>query len=183
MVYINDDYRFIFIDNPKSGSTSITNALSQALGIKIPRGNAKEVHLTTAQIKELYPDKWGNYLKVSTYRDPFRRFCSYVNYGSHYFQKYSTIQEFVEHFQNNNGCVYCLPQSDFTDGCDFLIHLDNIQKDFDQFCEKISIQSVKVHIVNKKDTTRKFFNLEKTFYAELNSLSSASIEPRSGNNL
>ena len=44
MVYIDDEYRFIFIDNPKSGSTTITNALRLALGKKIPRGSPKEVH-------------------------------------------------------------------------------------------------------------------------------------------
>ena len=163
MVYINDLHKFIFIDNPKSGSTAITNALRQALGVQIPRGSPKEVHLTCKEIKELHPDKWEKYLKVTTYRDPFRRFCSSVNYGSHYFEKYSNIEELKEHFQNNKNCVYCLPQEAFTEEVDFIIHLDTIQKDFDTFCKKIGIDSVKIGIDNKKNTTRKFFNLEQTF--------------------
>jgi len=56
-----------------------------------------------------------------------------------------------------------LPQEAFTDGCDFIIHLDRIQKDFDAFCEKIGVESVQVTVDNRKDTVRKFFNLEEVF--------------------
>jgi hypothetical protein len=163
MVYIDDEYKFIFIDNPKSGSTAITNALRLALGKQIPRGSPKEVHLTSAQIREMHPEKWESYLKVTTFRDPLRRFASAVNYGSHYFNKYSTIPELEEHIKTQTDCVYCLPQEAFTDGCDFIIHLDKVQKDFDAFCEKIGVRSVQVTVDNKKDTTRKFFNLDEVF--------------------
>jgi hypothetical protein len=37
MVYINDEYKFIFIENPKSGSTSIIRTLSKSLGVPISR--------------------------------------------------------------------------------------------------------------------------------------------------
>jgi len=163
MVYIDDEYKFIFVDNPKSGSTAITNALRLALGKQIPRGSPKEVHLTSAQIRAQFPEKWDSYLKVTTYRDPFRRFCSAVNYGSHYFNKYTNNAELEEHMRTQTDCVYCLPQEAFTDGCDFIIHLDRVQKDFDEFCEKIGVDSVQVTVDNKKDTPRKFFNLEKVF--------------------
>ena len=164
MVYINDHHKFIFIDNPKSGSTSITNALREALRVPIPRGAPKDVHLTSAQIKAQWPDKWETYIKVTTFRDPFRRFCSAVNFGSHYFNKYSTIPELEEHIKSQTDCVYCLPQEAFTDGCDFIIHLDTMQKDFDRFCKKIGIDPVQVSVDNSKQTTRKFFNLEEVFH-------------------
>jgi hypothetical protein len=164
MVYINDYHKFIFIDNPKSGSTSITNALREALCVPIERGAPKDVHLTSAQIKERWPDKWETYLKVTTFRDPFRRFCSAVNFGSHYFNKYSTIPELEEHIKSQTDCVYCLPQEAFTDGCDFIIHLETVQKDFDTFCKKIGIDPVRVSVDNRKVTTRKFFNLEEVFH-------------------
>jgi hypothetical protein len=163
MVYIDDDYRFIFIDNPKSGSTAITNALRIAIGKQIPRGSPKEVHLTSQQIRTLFPDKWATYLKVTTWRDPLRRFASAVNYGSHYFNNYSNKDELIEHIKKQTDCVYCLPQEAFTDGCDFLIRLDTIQKDFNEFCKKIGVDSVHVSVDNKKDTVRKFFNLENIF--------------------
>jgi hypothetical protein len=56
-----------------------------------------------------------------------------------------------------------MPQEEFTKECDFLIRLDNMQKDFNEFCEKIGIDPVTVGKSNKKDTTRKFFNLESVF--------------------
>ena len=82
MVYINDTHQFIFIENPKSGSTSVLKALEKSLNIKIKRGVPKKAQID--QVKEMYPDKWEKYLKVSTFRDPFKRFCSSVNYNKHY---------------------------------------------------------------------------------------------------
>jgi hypothetical protein len=101
MVYINDTYKFIFIDNPKSGSTSVTNALRESLGTPVARGSPKEVHLTCDEIKKQWPEKWATYFKVTTYRDPFRRFCSSANYGSHYFNNYSNVEELKAHFIEN----------------------------------------------------------------------------------
>lgn len=37
MVYVNHEYRFIVIENPKSGSTTLLDALSKSLGINISR--------------------------------------------------------------------------------------------------------------------------------------------------
>ena len=111
MVYIDHEHKFIFIDNPKSGSTAITNALRTALGKQIPRGSPKEVHLTSAQIREAFPTEWAEYLKVTTWRDPVRRFASAVNYGSHYYNNYSTIPELEEHMRTQKDCVYKYPGS------------------------------------------------------------------------
>jgi hypothetical protein len=169
MVYINDQYRFIFIENPKSGSTSILNGLSKALNKKLLRGLPREAHLTCKQIKERYPDKWNEYLKVSTYRDPVERYNSVLHHH-HFKDKYSTIILLEKHLKNNKNCLYCQPQSNFTDGVDFLIHLDNIQNDFDRFCEKIGIKSVKLTIDNvcplKVEEIKKIFINQKGLQGE-----------------
>jgi hypothetical protein len=83
IVFINDKYCLIFIENPKSGSTTIYKALEKILGSN-PRKNPEQAHQTCSEIEKEYPDKWKSYLKVSTYRDPYRRFCSAVNYPKHY---------------------------------------------------------------------------------------------------
>ena len=109
MVYINDHFKFIFIENPKSGSTAIIKALEKVLRVKINRRNPEQAHLTCDQIKGVYPEKWENYIKVTTYRDPFKRFCSSVEFILH--QKQGQFINFIE-FQNhrlNGNCVYCLP--------------------------------------------------------------------------
>ena len=65
MVYINNQFKFIFIENPKSGSTSILKTLEKALKVKIKRESSPSMaHLTVNQVKSKYPDKWNNYLKV-----------------------------------------------------------------------------------------------------------------------
>ena len=87
MVYINDKHQFIFIENPKSGSTSVLKALEKSLNTSIKRGVPKKAHLTCEQVKEMYPDKWEKYLKVSTFRDPFERWCSSMNCKQHNVKK------------------------------------------------------------------------------------------------
>ena len=76
MVYVNDQYRLIFIENPKTASTALLKALERALKVKIKREVSPALaHLTVDQVKHKYADKWESYLKVSTHRDPFKRFC------------------------------------------------------------------------------------------------------------
>ena len=149
MVYINDRYRFIFIENPKSGSTSIIKALEKVLNLKIHRINPQKAHLTCEQIKERFPHKWKRYLKVTTYREPFERLCSSVYFKFHQTEgKFRNINEFEKHF--NNHCVYCLPQTSFTEDVDMILNLETIQQDFDQFCEKIGVKSCKLTQENSK---------------------------------
>ena len=92
MVYINDKHQFIFIENPKSGSTSVLKALEKSLNTSIKRGVPKKAHLTCEQVKEMYPDKWEKYLKVSTFRDPFERWCSSMNCKQHNVKKLNEKQ-------------------------------------------------------------------------------------------
>lgn len=144
-MYINHEYKFIFIENPKSGSTSILKALESSLGFKIKRELFPQVaHITSYEIKKkVSKEVWENYLKITTYRDPFKRFCSSINFNLHKFPK-----GLEHHLANNTNCVFCLPQEEFTRDCDFIIHLDNIQEDYDQFCNLVGIPSVKIEKYN-----------------------------------
>ena len=159
MVYINDQYRFIFIENPKSGSTSILSALSQSLDIQpIQRDLKKQnAHLTCTQVKELVgQERWNSYFKVSTYRDPLKRFLSSANYPRHSMLRgFRTFDEYQIHLngviEGKSKCQYCIPHSEYLD-VDFLIHIDNMQKGYDEMCLKLGIPTVTIKIINKNST-------------------------------
>jgi hypothetical protein len=162
MVYINDQYRFIFIENPKSGSTSILKALSESLNIPIHRTpHLQNAHQTCDQLKEVYPDKWKKYMKVTTWRNPDQRFCSSINYPRHHHLRgLRTFQDLQKHLEQQYPyhsskpfCQYCIPQEEFLKEVDFVIHLDNIQEDFDHFCFKVGIPQVTVNKINQNYKT------------------------------
>ena len=157
MVYINDQYRFIFIENPKSGSTSILKALSESLNIPINRTpHLQNAHQTCDQIKQSYPDKWDEYLKVTTWRDPYNRFCSSVNYPRHHHLRgLCNFEQMKQHIERQYPydtlkpfCQYCISQEKFTDGVNFIIKTDSIQEDYNQFCLKVGIPSVPIKNIN-----------------------------------
>jgi len=166
MVYINDVYRFIFIENPKSGSTAILSALSRSLGIQpIQRDLKKQnAHLTCKEVKELVGlERWNSYYKVSTYRDPLKRFLSSANYPRHSMLRgFRTFDEYQTHLNDvlsgKSKCQYCIPQSEYLD-VDFLIHTDTIQEGYDTVCNKIGIPSVDIKQINKNST--KLFDTER----------------------
>ena len=54
MVYIDNQHNLIFIENPKSGSTSIYKALNQVLGNNFSRDSPREaVHQTSEEVRKL----------------------------------------------------------------------------------------------------------------------------------
>jgi glutaredoxin len=149
MVYVNDQYRLIFIENPKTASTALLKALERALKVKIKREVSPALaHLTVDQVKHKYADKWESYLKVSTHRDPFKRFCSSINFQKHQQKSYKNHEQLVNHLKNPRGCPFCKKQEEFTKECDFLVHLETIQADFDTLCSKLNVQPVKVEREN-----------------------------------
>ena len=151
MVYINDEYHFIFIENPKSGSTSILCALEKSLGQKITREILpRTAHMTSYEIKKMYPDKWEKYFKVTTFRDPFKRFCSAVNYEKH---EYTDL---IEHLKCPRECPYCITQDRYTRDCDFIINIDNIQQDYNTFCDDVGIKSSIIEHRNKSKKKKRF---------------------------
>ena len=168
MVYINEEYKFIFIENPKSGSTSILKALEKSLNIKIIRDKPITAHLTCDQIKnKVNPNQWNTYTKVSTRRDPFQRFCSSINYTGHQQNNYKNYDQLEEHIKKNE-CVFCKKQDLFIKDCDIVIDMLNMQRDYDIFCQKVGIKSSKIVKENSnqknkfevitKDQSKQLFN-------------------------
>ena len=151
MVYINDSHRLIFIENPKSASTTVRQALQRVLGDSSPRGDPDNAHLTCEQVKELFPDKWDEYLKVSTHREPLSRFLSSIKYIKHSTYYCNTPEQIVNHFQYRDSCVYCTPQSSFINGCDFILNFESLQSDFDSLCEKLGVSPVLIEYSNTSD--------------------------------
>ena len=155
MVYINDQCRLIFIENPKSGSTTIFNALNVVLGTQYHRTpHLQCAHGTSEDLKRQVGETvWNSYLKVTTYRDPYKRFFSSMNYPRHHkLKNINCYEDLVEHIQlfkeNKLRCQYCIPQTEFTDGMDFLIRLDHIQEDFDELCNRLGVHTIKIERYN-----------------------------------
>jgi len=160
MVYINHEYRLIVIENPKSGSTTLVDTLGQSLKLKIPRKTKLAViHMTSKEAKELYKKYWDTYLKVTTYRDPLKRFISssfmpaaIANYDISHIEHNTPLDTVkLEQFYKNridNYC-FCRRQTDYTDDMDFLIRLDNFQEDYNLLCDRLGIEKVNVPVRNK----------------------------------
>ena len=148
MVYINDQFKIIFIENPKSGSTSILMALQKVLNYRQTSRTPEKAHQTCDEIKQQFPDKWKEYLKVSTFRDPVSRFISSMKFKTHITYYYRTEKEILNHFKINKKCVYCVPQEEFTNGCDVILHLDTLQEDFDKLCEKLCVKTTRINHLN-----------------------------------
>ena len=158
MVYINHEYKFIFIENPKSGSTTIYKALEKIFGSN-QRKTPEEAHKTCREIKEMLPTEWETYLKITTWRDPYRRLCSSVNYPKHYEGHYNSVEEFLIH--RNPSCVYCKPQEEFTYECDVILKLENLQNDFNKLCHRLGVKPITLTCNNHQDTPKRFFGLLK----------------------
>ena len=148
MVFINEKYKVIFVENPKCASSTILNALIRVLDSDYHRDKLpEEAHLTSRQIQvQCGPEIWNGYLKVSTSRDPFKRFKSSLMFSKHksYCDKLDTFENVEEHLKNNNGCPYCIRQEEFTDGMDIILDMDNLQTDFDNLCIKLGVNSIEL---------------------------------------
>lgn len=179
MVYINHEYHFIIIENPKSGSTTLLDALSKSLDVDISRkSRCNYIHLTSQEAKKDYSEYWDSYLKVTTYREPFKRFCSSVlmrNHIAHFdinhIEKGSPINfnKFLKHYQENKEkCCFCKSQEQFTNGMDYLINIDNFQEDYNTFCDKLGIPKIKVQHLNENKNKKINVNLLKSIYNNLN---------------
>ncbi len=158
MVYINNQYCFLFVENPKCASTTIIYAFNKIFQIGIVRGGPNNCHLTCDEIKSMYPYEWENYIKITTYRDPFDRFCSSINYAPHQ----NRCFDYEKHLKNDT-CVYCLPQEEFIKGCDIILHVDNLQHDFDLLCKRLQIKTISLDIFNKSKD--KYYNNEEIIKA------------------
>lgn len=159
-MYINHDYRFIFIENPKTGSTSLLQAFEKTFGVKIPR-DPKLSHLTVEEVRRLGVVPSG-YTWISTRRDPFKRWCSCMNYelhGGRYetdqgnlikVQDYDTFEKLEAHVMNPRDCVWCIPQELFIEDCDIVLDLDKeIQEQWNFIHKQLGLPGEPVIVEHK----------------------------------
>jgi len=167
-MYVNHDKKFIYLENPKSGSTSILIALSQVLGVQILRNPAAEnAHYTTNEAREIVgEDIWNSYYKVTTYREPLSRFISSANYPRHHrLRQINSFDEYEAHLHNvmnyNAKCQYCIHQDEFTKNVDFVIRLDHVQEDFNAVCKYLKVVPCMVRKINSNNASKSCFPKEK----------------------
>ena len=172
MVYINDDYRFIFVENPKSGSTSIIKAIEKTLNLKIER-DIWSSHQNIYEIKEMFPEKWKEYTVISTTRNRFDRFYSCMNFEPHgkrtitpngqldYIYEYDTIPKLKKHIENPGSCIWCLPQELFTEECDIVLDINrNLQQQWNKIHYELGFSGQPVVILNENQSTTTRFTCE-----------------------
>jgi chondroitin 4-sulfotransferase 11 len=159
--------RYMFIHIPKTGGKSTIQAFkSCSLSILECRG-----HLTITET--LQQIDFNNFKSFSIIRNPWDRAVSYYHYMSqlplqekkHYFMPYSTFEEFVNFFISDKNPIY-RPQIDFLINSDrdiivdFVLRLENIQKDLDKFLLKNNIQE---KIILPKVNTSKHNNYKEHY--------------------
>ena len=169
MVYINDEFKFIFIENPKSGSTSIIKAFEKTFDTIIER-DIFFSHQTIYEIKQMFPQQWKEYTIISTTRNRFDRFCSCMNFEPHgkrtitpngklkFVDDYNTLPKLKAHIQNPGNCVWCMPQELFTEDCDIILNIDiDLQKQWEHVHSTLGFSGEPVLIENiNKSTNIKF---------------------------
>lgn len=152
---ISDKHKFIFIEVPKTGTTTVCFTLSKEFDAKYPLGNTRHdgKHWDIEQYKEAYPVKFKSYFKFSFVRNPWSRVVSLYqrNEGQQWKNKIS-FMEFVNWIElATDTCalksVKRDPKKNMLDffkidnkvEMDFIGKLENIQEDFDTVCDKIGL--------------------------------------------
>ena len=144
---INHDLKFIFVEVPKTGSSSIRSII----------GRDEQLHLTIAEIQNQVTKKqFDEYFKFGFVRNPWDRELSWYKYilkePHHYYHK--QFLQFVNfsaylrerplfpqqyYFLSNHG----------KNQLNFIGRFENLQEDFNIVCDKIGITKQKLPQKNK----------------------------------
>tara|TARA_B110001450_G_scaffold177465_1_gene165773 strand:+ start:1350 stop:2009 length:660 start_codon:yes stop_codon:yes gene_type:complete len=106
-VIVSDKYKVIFIRIPKTGSTSVEDALIKADPDCLKSDNDKSPygHFSAQTVKELYhigDYRWNNYFKFCTVREPLDWYMSmYLDHVRHPLMKFGERMEWF--FKNKEG--------------------------------------------------------------------------------
>lgn len=157
---INHDYKFIFIRNAKSGSTSIVENWSPGyVSSKLPdhmvlpgtdTWKHDKNHVPLSHVKQHIDEKkFRGYFKFGFVRNPYDRIVSAYKYTTDWFQyhensePFERFQDFIkklfttDHFPNET--IKYGPQHVFLQGCDHVGRFENLQRDYNLICEKIGV--------------------------------------------
>jgi len=146
---ISHEHKFIFIEVPKTGTTTICNVLARNFNATQPCK-----HLDLEQYQERFPDEAQSYFTFSFVRNPWSRVVSLYHRkeGIQMKNKMSFIQ-FVDWIKlATDTCNMPTPKKNMIDffklgnkvKIDFIGKLENLQEDFNIVCDKIGIPKQKL---------------------------------------
>ena len=158
---ISHKHKFILTLLPKTGTTSLSRHAC------LKNQNSVHRHYDTLCANS------QNYLKISTCRNPFSRVVSIWKFWnrkfgwkklpttgfSHFVKNYTIIQKKITHHFNKKEKIHFCTCVDgvaaSTNGSlshtdiDFWIRTENLQEDFDAFCDKVGIYHLQLAHANK----------------------------------
>lgn len=168
---INHDYQFIFVRNPKTGSTSILEnwspgyiSTSKLPDNMIPPGTDTweydTNHVFLSHMKNnMEHDDYTSYFKFGFVRNPYDRLVSSYRYACDwhlYFERskpYKSFADFVDKlFVTRSAPAETIkygPQHAFLDGCDYVGKFETLQRDYNIACEKMNIYPRRLSHENK----------------------------------
>ena len=160
---ISHEHKYIFIEIPKTGTTTICSVLEQH-GAEQPYK-----HLDLKQYKERYTKEYNSYFKFSFVRNPWDRVVSLYSRKGDGIQKSMfrrgkqmghgmLFEQFVDWIElSTDTCIKPTPKKNMVDfymvdgtvDIDFVGRLENIQEDFNIICDKIGIPHQQLPHINK----------------------------------
>lgn len=167
---ISKEGSFIYIAVPKTGSSSIEQALSS---MAMPRFRKKfNKHITAKKLKrELAPRRWNRSFKFAFVRNPYDRMYSWYRYrqrdalkdpGHRFHHRYTGdigFNEFVHTFSEQK---IMLPQSAFVCAkdqgllLDFVGRYETLQSDFNQVCDRQEVSRQQLPRLNNSSAAEPF---------------------------
>lgn len=166
---ISDKYKLIFIRIPKTGSTSIENALKEADPHCISSNNSIPPygHYSDIFVKQLAGEhRWNNYFKFCTFRDPIDWFLS-MYLDQSFYSLSEAYGEMYWFFKNKDCSLPFDIENPIINEHDMIkMHVLNQQwlKPHDCWLQKNWIRSGEMDlIIDLKDLNREWKNLKSKF--------------------
>ena len=151
-MFINHEYKFIFIHIPKNAGTSIRNSFdTQGYDKKVVR--KRYPHDSCNVIKRYCRDSvWNSFFKFAVVRNPYDRMVSYYHfYKSPQYQFKATAQkmDFTTWLYEGLDSNLTKLQSEYlNEKIDLIGRYESLQDSFDLFCEKINIDKYQLPMWN-----------------------------------
>ena len=142
-MFINHEYKFIFIHIPKNAGTSIRNSFDiNGYDKKVVR--RRYPHYSCSVIKKYCGDTtWNNFYTFSVVRNPYDRMVSYYHYHkSNQYRHKSTAREydFSEWLVKGLDSNLKKTQSEYLDvDINHVMRYESLQDDFNLVCDNIEI--------------------------------------------
>tara|TARA_A100001011_G_scaffold373329_2_gene432631 strand:- start:112 stop:675 length:564 start_codon:yes stop_codon:yes gene_type:complete len=150
---ISHKHKFIFIEVPKTGTTSICSVLDENWQV-----NAHKKHQDLEQYKENYPQEINKYFKFSFLRNPWCRTVSLYNREESIRKsEILTFPEFVDWITlSTDTCNKPTPKKNMIDfftidgeiAMDFIGKTEDLQNGFDIVCDKTGIPRQELPHIN-----------------------------------